>query len=405
MTSTTLEYFMRDPKTREVQSVSPDELRDILGTSKKPILVAMLGRDVFRGEVDPAHAINCAEGFYPKIKPEEQHIILVRSKEKMTDTKLTNYMHEFRDNPENRGGLSLEDERHEPTTFGMQLLKDLLLPHIPSYAEYATEEEYQGLLKNAKLKASQFNFLNHSFGTVIMAQAEHYLPKIIEGYGYHPHDAEGIVSAMSKINIGNPYKITPETSIIPGIDYNSDKDEICSKYKNIPQDDPSDIIRMGRVGKSLQFCPMIGDPKVDIAKITPTEHATPEERKTMTSKWSHDRASKGAPPSWKTEVSFEGDNNNCHALQLYLFNDRLQLDLKNSRARYTSQAFPGAAEINAFMEKMQETSAITAQSGTPRDTESSIAALESTLQTDAARHALKDRWEANKQRFESHFGR
>jgi hypothetical protein len=399
-----LEYFMRDPKDGQVKAFSTDYLHDVLSTSNKPILVAMLGRDVFCGEVDPAHAINCAEDFYPKVKPDDQHIIVVRGKAPQTGVNLTNYMHHARDNPENMGGMPLDEERHEPTTFGMQLLKDLVLPQIPSYAAYVNEDEYEKLLMQARLKVSQFNFLNHSFGTMIMAQAEHYLPKIIKEYGYHPQDVESIVNSLSKINIANQYKVTPETSTIPGIDYNSAKDEICNEYGNLSQNDKSDILSMERIGKSLQFCPMIGDTKVDIAKITPTADSTDHERKTMTSKWPAVKERGDKPSPWKLDLQDVSDTRR-HALQLYLFNDRLQLDLKNSRARYTSQAFPGAAEINEFMEKMHETSAKSAQSGIPRDTESSIAALESSLKSDAARQALKDSWEANKQRFESHFAR
>jgi len=377
-----LKYHFRDPATQGIREATAEEVANLVQNSTKPVFLTCLGMDAFSGKTEPERTIRCTEGFFDGHKPEDVHVITITAGERITDTKLSNYMHKFRSGlPDDFSG-----EKEQPTTYGMQLLIDVLTPAIP-YAAYTNDAEHKKLFQQAKQNLSRLNFFSHSFGSMVVAEASHYLPQLMESKGFTHEEGLEALRCMGRLSVGAPYHIAPEFSTIPGIDFNSALDRLTEKYRNIPAQHDSKVLVMEKVGESLLFCPLTGKNTVPIVWLIPTSEATEEERRTFTTRLNPQKKS-----PWE-EIHEEISDANCHALQLYMYNHRLQIDATKNRQRQTGQAFPGAEVTSNFMSDLFETSANSIATGIPRDTRILVNRIAETLKTPESRNRLAEAME------------
>ncbi len=394
-----LQYFFRDPATHDIRQATADEVSALVADTKKPVFFSCLGRDGFSGKTEPFKQVGCIEGFFDGHKPEDGYVIAIVSGEKMTDTKLTNYMHRFKDNAK----PDYHTEHDAPTTFGMQFLKDVIEPAIP-YAGWTSDAEHAKLLAQTKVKLSQYNFFAHSLGTVVLSETFGHMEQMLQQKGYTADEARDCLNCMGKLNVGNPYHITEEHSKVPGVDFNSALDRRAEAHNNIPQTRDSQVLVIDRIGESLQLCPLIGSDAVNTISLKATPDATPEERKSFTTKYTPGAGKPSRPDPWELVVGDVSDPS-YHALQLYMYKDRTRLDPANGRARSTSQAYPGAEVANRYMVDLFESSAAAASTGKPRDTREIVARMHEELSPPSVRDALGASLKATQDRFDSHFSR
>lgn len=386
-----LRYHLRD-STGTIREHSAEEVGQLLAESKKPVVFTCLGMDGFSGKTHPESQIKCVEGFFPGHKRDEFHVISVTSGEtKFTDTQIRNYIHKFNDRIKANGSrrkpepIDYHAEYENPSSFGMQLLKEAIGSSIPSVT-WMNDGERDQAVQQAKNKLSQYNFFGHSFGTIIIAEAMEHMQAMLQDKGFTAKEIDECMHCMGRLNVGNSYHVTEQHAQVPGIEYNSALDRIAVDHKNIPDpmDRDSSVALMERVGNSLKFSPLVGSDTVDTARIKATDDADDDERRTFTSKVS--RGANG-PQAWTSEI-VEVSDRNTHALPLYMYSENMHLDPEHGRGRFTSQAFPGAEVVNGYMRDLMESSLESARTGRERNTSAIIDGLESKLATPEARDAL-----------------
>ncbi len=390
-----LKYFLRDPATDTIREYSADEVQQVIAETKKPVFVSCLGMDGFSSKTEPSRQLSCVESFFDGHSPSDFTVITIVNGEKFTDTKLTNYMLRYNQRvTEGTTHNGYHDEFDAPQTFGMQLLKDIIEPHIPYIAFHDDTSRAQAIL-DTKIKLSQFNFFAHSFGTVVLAETFDYLHTMLEEKGFTQAEACEAMACMGKLNVGNSYHITEQHCTVPGIDFNSALDRIARKYNTAPTVRDSNVLITERLGNGLQLWPLIGSNSVPVAKIKAKPGIQLQGFEPGNITLPHDQ--------YDVTVDEIGDNNQ-HALQIYMYKDRVQVDLANNRARILGQATPGAEIANRFMMDLFISSSEAVWSGVPRDTLSLVKKIEIELADPLVRDQLAKDLEVSQEKFFEKFG-